>query len=102
MGGENYAQDSISSPQSSSEMPSPDDVEQLRPYQQKVQRRYKKVELDSARVKYWLGVGAQPTDSVGRFFNMVSAYFVASSEWSIAGVCAGVVAGRRTSKRGHV
>jgi small subunit ribosomal protein S16 len=29
----------------------------------------KRVQLDEARCKYWLGVGAQPTDRVLRFFD---------------------------------
>ncbi|KAF1988866.1 ribosomal protein S16 [Aulographum hederae CBS 113979] len=32
---------------------------------------YKDVKLDSSRAKYWLGVGAQPSDPVWRLFSMV-------------------------------
>ncbi|MCJ1311579.1 37S ribosomal protein S16, mitochondrial [Agyrium rufum] len=32
---------------------------------------YKDIKLDSARAKYWLGVGAQPTDPVWRMLAMI-------------------------------
>ncbi|KAI9374244.1 mitochondrial 37S ribosomal protein MRPS16 [Aspergillus egyptiacus] len=31
---------------------------------------YKYIALDKSRAKYWLGVGAQPSDSVWRILNM--------------------------------
>lgn len=31
----------------------------------------KDIQLDTARAKYWLGVGAQPSDPVWRLFSMV-------------------------------
>jgi ribosomal protein S16 len=34
-------------------------------------RPYKDIRLDSARVKYWLGVGAQPSDPAWRLLSMV-------------------------------
>lgn len=37
---------------------------------------FKDIKLDSARAKYWLGVGAQPSDSAWRLLSMVSACFV--------------------------
>lgn len=35
-------------------------------------RPYKEVALDRARAKYWLGVGAQPSDPVWKLLGMVS------------------------------
>jgi small subunit ribosomal protein S16 len=35
-------------------------------------KRYKDIKLDTARTKYWLGVGAQPTEPVAKLLNMVS------------------------------
>ncbi len=35
-------------------------------------RPYKEVALDRARAKYWLGVGAQPSDPVWKLMGMVS------------------------------
>lgn len=32
---------------------------------------YKEIALDRSRAKYWLGVGAQPSDTVWRLFAMV-------------------------------
>ncbi|KAI1001120.1 hypothetical protein K3495_g7078 [Podosphaera aphanis] len=32
--------------------------------------KFKDIQLDSARAKYWLGVGAQPSDPVWRLFAM--------------------------------
>ncbi|KAI9862009.1 MAG: 37S ribosomal protein S16, mitochondrial [Vezdaea acicularis] len=34
-------------------------------------RRVKDIQLDSARAKYWLGVGAQPTDTAWRLLSMI-------------------------------
>jgi small subunit ribosomal protein S16 len=34
-------------------------------------RRHKDIQLDSSRAKYWLGVGAQPSDPVWRLLGMV-------------------------------
>ena len=33
---------------------------------------FKDIRLDSARAKYWLGVGAQPSDPAWRLLSMVS------------------------------
>ncbi|KAL3471372.1 ribosomal protein S16 domain-containing protein [Aspergillus californicus] len=33
-------------------------------------RAFKDISLDRSRVKYWLGVGAQPSDPVWRILNM--------------------------------
>jgi small subunit ribosomal protein S16 len=35
-------------------------------------KRYKDVKLDRSRTKYWLGVGAQPSESVERLLSLVS------------------------------
>jgi ribosomal protein S16 len=35
-------------------------------------RPYKEIALDRARAKYWLGVGAQPSDPVWKLMGMVS------------------------------
>jgi len=35
-------------------------------------RKYKDIKLDSDRAKYWLGVGAQPSDTAWRLLSMVS------------------------------
>ncbi|EEP78816.1 ribosomal protein S16 [Uncinocarpus reesii 1704] len=34
-------------------------------------RAYKDIALDRARAKYWLGVGAQPSDPVWRIFSLI-------------------------------
>lgn len=34
-------------------------------------RKYKDIQLDQARAKYWLGVGAQPSDPMWRILAMV-------------------------------
>jgi small subunit ribosomal protein S16 len=34
-------------------------------------RPYKEIALDRARAKYWLGVGAQPSDPVWKLMSMV-------------------------------
>ena len=34
-------------------------------------KRYKDIKLDTARAKYWLGVGAQPSDPAWRLLSMV-------------------------------
>ncbi|KAI5283982.1 37S ribosomal protein S16, mitochondrial [Ascosphaera acerosa] len=35
---------------------------------------YKDIALDVSRAKYWLGVGAQPTDTVWRLLSMVGGW----------------------------
>lgn len=37
-------------------------------------RPFKDIKLDSARAKYWLGVGAQPSDPAWRLLSMVWAF----------------------------
>jgi small subunit ribosomal protein S16 len=36
-----------------------------------VAKAFKEISIDRSRVKYWLGVGAQPSDSVWRLLSMV-------------------------------
>lgn len=36
------------------------------------QKKQKDIKIDVARAKYWLGVGAQPSDTVWRLLSMVS------------------------------
>ncbi len=36
------------------------------------QKRYKDIQLDTSRTKYWLGVGAQPSEPVWRILSLVS------------------------------
>jgi small subunit ribosomal protein S16 len=37
-------------------------------------KMWKDIKLDSARAKYWLGVGAQPSDPAWRLLSMVSLF----------------------------
>ena len=46
---------------------------QTSPLEKTKQKRYKDLQLDTIRTKYWLGVGAQPSEPVWRLFSMVSA-----------------------------
>ena len=39
---------------------------------------WKDIKLDSTRAKYWLGVGAQPSDSAWKLLSMVSVRLYAS------------------------
>jgi len=39
---------------------------------EKGDRKVKDIKVDVARAKYWLGVGAQPSDTVHRLLSMVS------------------------------
>lgn len=39
-----------------------------------VAKPYKELALDKSRTKYWLGVGAQPSDSVWKMFSMVRSF----------------------------
>lgn len=42
-------------------------------------RKQKDIKIDVSRAKYWLGVGAQPTETVWRLLSMVCAAPRASS-----------------------
>lgn len=42
----------------------------------KVAKAFKEISIDRSRVKYWLGVGAQPTESVWRLLSMVRRLFL--------------------------
>ena len=44
-------------------------IEKIGTYDPKLADREKRVTLVSERVQHWLGVGAQPTDRVARFFD---------------------------------
>jgi small subunit ribosomal protein S16 len=46
-------------------------------------KRYKELQLDTLRTKYWLGVGAQPSDPVWRLFSMVSAITMKESACTV-------------------
>lgn len=53
-------------------------------------RPYKEIALDRSRAKYWLGVGAQPSDPVWKLMGMVSrtlVFFIRESlgNWRIQG-----------------
>lgn len=39
-------------------------------------RLHKDIKLDQSRAKYWIGVGAQPTDPVWRLLNLVCARMI--------------------------
>lgn len=39
------------------------------------QKKFKDIKVDVARAKYWLGVGAQPSDTVWRLLSMVSSTY---------------------------
>ncbi|GAM36534.1 hypothetical protein TCE0_018r05694 [Talaromyces pinophilus] len=41
----------------------------------KVAKAFKEISIDRSRVKYWLGVGAQPTDSVWRLLSMAGSTY---------------------------
>lgn len=40
-----------------------------------VPKKYKDIQLDISRTKYWLGVGAQPSDTVWRILSLVRPIF---------------------------
>lgn len=53
-------------------------------------RPYKEIALDRSRAKYWLGVGAQPSDPVWKLMGMVSrtlVFFIRESlgNWRVEG-----------------
>lgn len=43
--------------------------------QARTARPYKDIALDRSRAKYWLGVGAQPSDSVWRLLSLVCYFY---------------------------
>ncbi|KIX09486.1 ribosomal protein S16 [Rhinocladiella mackenziei CBS 650.93] len=51
---------------------SPDTPEFLPSGERFVPKKFKDITLDIARTKYWLGVGAQPTERVAKLLTMVS------------------------------
>jgi small subunit ribosomal protein S16 len=44
-------------------------------------RKQKDIHIDVARAKYWLGVGAQPSDTVWRLLSMVSYWLFGGVSW---------------------
>lgn len=50
-------------------------------------RKIKDIKLDSIRTKYWLGVGAQPSDPAWRLLSLVSCFRMMLS-WSYVWCCA--------------
>lgn len=53
---------------------------------------FKDIKLDSARAKYWLGVGAQPSDPAWRLLSMVRRYAIGSNLKSqLRGLTAGCI-----------
>jgi small subunit ribosomal protein S16 len=49
----------------------------------KVAKAFKEISIDRSRVKYWLGVGAQPTESVWRLLSLVRDIFITLNEWMV-------------------
>lgn len=45
-------------------------------------RKFKDIKLDIVRAKYWLGVGAQPSDPAWRLLSMVSLHDLRSDTWA--------------------
>lgn len=43
------------------------------------EKKVKDIKLDISRAKYWLGVGAQPSDPAWRLLSMVSGFFCCDS-----------------------
>jgi len=46
---------------------------------------FKDIKLDTARAKYWLGVGAQPSDPAWRLLSMVSGSILGVEEGPLVG-----------------
>ncbi|KAI5304150.1 37S ribosomal protein S16, mitochondrial [Ascosphaera pollenicola] len=51
--------------------PTPQKPTGLSDYEARNAKPYKDIALDQSRAKYWLGVGAQPSDTVWRLLSMV-------------------------------
>ena len=49
-----------------------DPVPKATPYGEEDSKPIKDIKLDTSRAKYWLGVGAQPSEPVWRLLSMVS------------------------------
>ncbi|OQU97313.1 hypothetical protein CLAIMM_03261 [Cladophialophora immunda] len=49
----------------------PDTPEFLESGEKYVPKRLKDIQLDTARTRYWLGVGAQPTEPVGKLLRLI-------------------------------
>jgi small subunit ribosomal protein S16 len=52
---------------------------------------WKDIKLDTARAKYWLGVGAQPSDPAWRLLSMVSALSCFDVRMAVDGLQAGLL-----------
>lgn len=54
-------------------------------------KAYKEITLDRSRAKYWLGVGAQPSETVWRLLSMVCValycFFFSRESWRVAWGC---------------
>jgi ribosomal protein S16 len=50
-------------------------------------RLHKDIKLDITRAKYWIGVGAQPTDTVWRLLSYVWAFPVSNSSLYMCRAC---------------
>ena len=50
-------------------------------------RKYKDIKLDTARAKYWLGVGAQPSDPAWRLLSMVRVLSIVCIRFGRMGFC---------------
>ncbi|KIW89718.1 ribosomal protein S16 [Cladophialophora bantiana CBS 173.52] len=50
----------------------PDTPELLESGEKYVPKKMKDIKLDTVRTRYWLGVGAQPTEPVGKLLRLVS------------------------------
>lgn len=61
-------------PQEPQEQPSSIDAIESSTTEPEVQRKFKDIKLDVSRAKYWLGVGAQPSDPAWRLLSMVCLY----------------------------
>ena len=50
-------------------------------------RKVKEIKVDVSRAKYWLGVGAQPSDTVWRVLSMVCFLSSLGLRWAWRSVC---------------
>lgn len=62
-------------------------------------RPYKDIKLDRSRAQYWLGVGAQPSDTCWRLLSMVRHFILAGFGRADAWECGGSVMVITTSSR---
>jgi ribosomal protein S16 len=67
-------------------------------------KRWKDIKLDSARAKYWLGVGAQPSDPAWRLLSMVCSTLHSRRvgevlDWELGWGRRGEIYGKRNKRR---